>query len=108
MRSIAPLEQRGDALPHADAHRGQPAPPAAAPPTMRTIAFSPSASARSSLMTSTAAAPSFSPDELPAVTVPPFRKTGGSFASASNDVSGRGPSSRLRITVGLDLLEAIS
>ena len=42
-----------------------------------------------------AAAPSLSIEALPAVTVPPSRKDGFSFASASTVVSGRMPSSRL-------------
>ena len=44
-------------------------------------------------MTTTAAAPSFSGQALPAVTVPPSRKTGFSSASPSRVVPGRGPSS---------------
>ena len=45
-------------------------------------------------MTSAAAAPSLVCDELPAVTVPCAWNTGFSLASASSDVSARGPSSR--------------
>ena len=44
-------------------------------------------------MTMTAAAPSFRGQALPAVTVPPSRKTGFSCASPSTVVPGRGPSS---------------
>jgi hypothetical protein len=39
-------------------------------------------------------------DELPAVTVPPSRKTGRSFASFSIVVSARGPSSEWTVTGG--------
>ncbi len=46
-----------------------------------------------SLMTMTAAAPSLSGQALPAVTVPPSRKTGFSWDSPSSVVLGRGPSS---------------
>ena len=49
--------------------------------------------AKSAEATRVAAAPSFSGLELPAVTVPPSLKTGGSFARRSSDVSRRGPSS---------------
>ena len=49
--------------------------------------------AKSAEATSVAAAPSFSGLELPAVTVPPSLKTGGSFARRSSEVSRRGPSS---------------
>ena len=44
-------------------------------------------------MTTTAAAPSLVCDELPAVTEPLAWNAGLSFASASSDVSRRGPSS---------------
>jgi hypothetical protein len=44
-------------------------------------------------MTSTAAAPSLSGQELPAVTLPSGRKAGGNSASFSRVVLGRGPSS---------------
>ena len=48
-------------------------------------------------MTSAAAAPSLVCEELPAVTVPFAWKTGFSFASASSEVSARGPSSLSKI-----------
>ena len=60
---------------------------------MRAIGSRPWALAKSGEATSSAAAPSFSGLELPAVTVPPSWKTGGSFASRSIEVSRRGPSS---------------
>ena len=44
-------------------------------------------------MTSTAAAPSFSGQELPAVTLPSSLKTGSSSASFSSVDEARGPSS---------------
>ena len=50
--------------------------------------------ARSSLAITSAAAPSFTPLEFPAVTVPPSRNAGRSDASFSSVVSGRGCSSR--------------
>ncbi len=53
----------------------------------------PSSFALVSLMTITAAAPSLSGQALPAVTVPPSRKTGCKAASPSSVVLGRGPSS---------------
>ena len=46
-----------------------------------------------SLITMTAAAPSFSGQQLPAVTVPSGRNTGWSWETFSSDVPGRGPSS---------------
>ena len=55
----------------------------------------PSSFARVSLITMTAAAPSFSGHALPAVTVPSGRNTGLRPASFSAVVSGRGPSSLL-------------
>ena len=57
----------------------------------------PSARAFSSEAITTAAAPSFRPDELPAVTEPPSRNAGLSEASFSADVSGRGCSSRVDV-----------
>ena len=61
---------------------------------MRAIGSRPSVSpARSSPMKS-AAAPSLSGDEFPAVTVPSARKTGRSLASASSELDGRMLSSR--------------
>ena len=53
----------------------------------------PSSFAFSSEVSSTAAAPSLSGHELPAVTPPPSRKTGWSSASFSTVVPARGPSS---------------
>ena len=69
--------------------------PATALETMRAIGRHPSSRARASEVTSTAAAPSLMPDELPAVTDPdPSRlKAGLSDASLSRVVSGRGGSS---------------
>ncbi len=46
-----------------------------------------------------AAAPSLTPEALPAVTVPPCRNGVGSFSSASSEVSARGCSS-LSTTIG--------
>ena len=62
--------------------------------TIRASGVTPSSRALASLITTTAAAPSLSGQELPAVTVPPSRKAGASEESFSSDVSGRGPSSR--------------
>ncbi len=53
----------------------------------------PSASALSRLITTSAAAPSLVCDELPAVTLPPLRKTGLSLPIASRVESARTPSS---------------
>src|SRR5438445_439610 len=69
--------------------------PAAADETMRAIGGSPSSFTFKSLIIRRAAAPSLTPLEFPAVTVPPSRNAGGSFARASRDVSGRGCSSRV-------------
>ena len=60
---------------------------------IRARGLRPSDLAFSSLMTSTAAAPSFSGQALPAVTVPSSLKAGLSAASFSIVVPGRGPSS---------------
>ncbi len=60
---------------------------------IRARGFRPSALARSSDITSTAAAPSFSGQELPAVTLPSSLKTGSSWDSFSSVELGRGPSS---------------
>ena len=60
---------------------------------MRARGLSPSFSAFSADMTSTAAAPSFSGQALPAVTVPSGLNAGLSSASFSTVVPGRGPSS---------------
>ncbi len=59
----------------------------------RARGLSPSSFAFSSEVSSTAAEPSFSGHELPAVTVPPSRNAGCSSASFSSEVLGRGPSS---------------
>ncbi len=61
--------------------------------TIRAIGVRPSSRAFSSDITSTAAAPSLSGHELPAVTVPSGRNAGRSCASTSIVVPGRGPSS---------------
>ena len=63
--------------------------------TIRARGLRPSSSARSALMTSTAAAPSLSGHELPAVTVPSGRKAGLRLPRTSIVVPGRGPSSWL-------------
>ncbi len=70
--------------------------------------FSPSSVAFSSDMMSTAAAPSFSGQALPAVTVPPSRKAGWSWESFSIVVPGRGPSSRLTSVPSGVVTETIS
>ena len=57
----------------------------------------PSSLARRSDITTTAAAPSLSGHELPAVTVPSSRKAGFKVASTSIVVPGRGPSSFVNI-----------
>ena len=69
--------------------------PATAVETTRASGFRPSSRARSASTSSTADAPSLMPGALPAVTVPPSRNAGRSFASASADVSARGCSSRV-------------
>ncbi len=61
--------------------------------TTRASGCQPCFSAVSALHISTAAAPSLSGEELPAVTVPPALKAGLSLARASMVVSGRGGSS---------------
>ena len=60
---------------------------------IRARGLTPSFSAFSALITSTAAAPSLSGQALPAVTEPPSLNTGLSPASISVVVPGRGPSS---------------
>ena len=70
---------------------------------MRAIGFNPREEANSWLVTSIAAAPSFSPEELPAVTVPSLRKAGLSFERASRDVSRLGRSSVFTM-IGLPFL----
>ena len=62
---------------------------------MRASGVRPSSAALVSLMTTTAAAPSLSGQQLPAVTVPSGRKTGLSPATPSSVTPARGPSSRL-------------
>ena len=61
--------------------------------TMRASGVMPSSAALRSLITMTAAAPSLSGQQFPAVTVPSGRKTGFSAATFSIVVPGRGPSS---------------
>ena len=61
--------------------------PAAAPPRMRAIGVRPCFCAAASEATISAAAPSLTPEALPAVTVPPLRNGVGSLASASSVVS---------------------
>ena len=69
--------------------------------TIRAFGSTPSAFALSSDMTSTAAAPSLSGQELPAVTVPFSGSNAGlSSASFSIVVPGRGPSSRVASPTG--------
>ena len=63
--------------------------------TIRASGVSPSSAARVSLMITTAAAPSLSGQQLPAVTVPSERNTGLSPAMPSSVVPARGPSSVL-------------
>ena len=59
----------------------------------RARGWRPSSAARGSLITTTAAAPSFNGHEFPAVTFPPGLKTGSSSASFSSVDPRRGPSS---------------
>jgi hypothetical protein len=66
--------------------------PAVAMPTMRARGVRPYCAAVASSASSSAQAPSFTPEALPAVTVPSGRTTGFSLASASRLVS-RGCSS---------------
>ncbi len=84
--------------------------PANAKVTRRIFGFKPSALAASSSASSAAVAPSFKPDELPAVTRPPGLNGVLSPASASIVVPGRGgsstvatvqPSSGVRAAVGI-------
>ena len=63
--------------------------------TIRASGVMPSSAALMSLITTTAAAPSLSGQQLPAVTVPSGRNTGFSAATFSSVVPGRGPSSAL-------------
>ena len=66
--------------------------------TMRTIGFAPSSFALAALVTTTAAAPSFTPGALPAVTVPSFLKAGLNERRISMVVSSRGDSSLSKMT----------
>ena len=61
--------------------------------TIRASGVMPSSAALTSLITTTAAAPSLSGQQFPAVTVPSGRNTGFSAATFSSVVPGRGPSS---------------
>ena len=70
---------------------------------IRARGVKPSAFAFSSLITSSAAAPSFSGQALPAVTEPPSLNTGFSEASFSNVVPARGPSSLLTTVSGTSI-----
>ena len=67
--------------------------PAAALLIHLAIGFNLNSCAFSALINKTAAAPSFSPDEFPAVTLPSFRNAGRRDASFSKVVSRRGRSS---------------
>ena len=69
--------------------------PAAAQERMRTSGLRPRLAAFSALINTNPAAPSFIPEEFPAVTEPPSRKTGFKRARVSGVVSRRGRSSRL-------------
>ena len=60
---------------------------------MRASAVRPSFLAHSSEASTSAPAPSFTPGALPAVCEPSLTNCGGSFASASSEVSRRGASS---------------
>ena len=68
---------------------------------MRARGLRPRSRAFSSDMTSTAAAPSLSGHELPAVTLPPGLNAGLSFASVSTVVPARGPSSRVTVCAAM-------
>ena len=65
--------------------------------TIRASGCSPSSATTRSETTTTAAAPSLSGQQLPAVTVPSGRNTGSSPARASAVTPGRGPSSALTV-----------
>src|SRR6266568_414523 len=76
--------------------------PAAAPrPATRASGGRPVMASAAALPSSAADAPSLSGEELPAVTVPPGRNTGFSFASRSSVVSVRMDSSRSRPAPGI-------
>ena len=77
--------------------------PATEEATIRARGFIPSSLARSADMISSAAAPSFSGQALPAVTVPPSLNTGCSEESFSIVVPGRGPSSFLTTVSGTSI-----
>ncbi len=66
----------------------------------------PSSAAFAADMSTTAAAPSLMPEELPAVTEPSDLNAGRSFASASGDVL-RGCSSVSKVTVSRPFLTSI-
>src|SRR6266581_5380258 len=66
--------------------------------TMRASGVTPSSVALASLMITTAAAPSLSGQQLPAVTRPSGRNTGLSPATASYVTPARGPSSADTVT----------
>ena len=78
--------------------------PARAPPTHVAIGLTPSSLAFSSLITTTAAAPSLIPEELPAVTIPSFLNAGRSFARPSAVIPALGPSSVSNTTVSFFFL----
>src|SRR5271156_5716642 len=75
--------------------------------TMRAIGCLPKRAAFFSLVTITAAAPSFVPGAFPAVTVPSFLNAGFSLARISSEVSSRGDSSIL-IMIGSPFFCGIS
>jgi len=66
--------------------------------TIRAMGFAPSSFARVALVTTTAAAPSFTPGALPAVTVPSFLNAGFRDRRTSIVVSSRGDSSLSKMT----------
>ena len=68
---------------------------------MRARGLRPRSRAFSSDITRTAAAPSFSGHELPAVTLPPGLNAGLSFDSVSTVVPARGPSSRVTVCAAM-------
>ena len=76
-------------------------------PAIRASGSRPIASAAAALPISTAAAPSFSAEALPAVTVPPSRRNAGlNRASASTDESGRMLSSRASSVRGTGMTQS--
>lgn len=70
--------------------------PALAQPTMQARGERPRSAASSASMSTRAAAPSFTPEALPAVTTPSFLKAGRNLPSTSMVVPGRGNSSRAK------------